>query len=246
LPGPVQPTPDPPPRGREGLAPAWHTAALIALIVSVAVAGTLLTRGGVVVTAPVASVASVASASRIPVLYVQMLVVAWGLLFYVCRVGRPHSALGALVGQGWTSGGRAAFDLALAAAGWLLIEACETAWMRLFATGAGAPVAALLPDTGPARVAWAAVAVSVGLSEEVVYRGYLQKQLAAFTGRATVAWVLQAALFGLAHAEQGTAAMVRAAAYGLALGALARWRRSLVPGILCHVWTDLASGWLHG
>jgi membrane protease YdiL (CAAX protease family) len=106
-------------------------------------------------------------------------------------------------------------------------------------------VAAMRPGTASARVAWAIVAGSVGLSEEVVFRGYLQTQLAAFTGRWAVAWMLQAVLFGLAHAEQGAAAMVRLAGYGLALGALARWRKSLLPGIVCHVWTDLASGLFH-
>ncbi|WP_437760941.1 CPBP family intramembrane glutamic endopeptidase [Sorangium sp. So ce1389] len=56
---------------------------------------------------------------------------------------------------------------------------------------------------------------------------------------------MQAALFGLAHGEQGWGAMARIAAYGLAFGALARWRQSLWPGILCHAWTNLASGLLH-
>jgi membrane protease YdiL (CAAX protease family) len=213
---------------------------LITLILAVTATGTLLTRGhGASVAAPLTSTSAIAT------LYVQMILVAWGLLFYVCRVGRPRCALRALVGEGWTSVARAAADLALAASAWLLIEACEIGWMRLFATGASASVAAMLPSSGLTRVAWAAVSVSVGLSEEVVYRGYFQTQLAAFTGRVRVAWVLQAVLFGLAHAEQGTGAMVRLAFYGLALGALARWRRSLVPGILCHVWTNLASGLFH-
>jgi hypothetical protein len=38
--------------------------------------------------------------------------------------------------------------------------------------------------------------------------------------------------------------MARIALYGVGFGALARWRRSLAPGIVCHVWTDLASGLL--
>jgi membrane protease YdiL (CAAX protease family) len=239
LPEIIQPAADTPQQGREDVAPAWHTAALIALIVAVAVTGTLLTRRGVAVTVPVEP------ASRIATLYLQMVLVAWGLLFYVCRIGRPRSALRALVGKVWTSVGRAVTDVGLAASGWLLLEACEIGWMRLFATGAGPAVAAMLPAPGLTRVAWAAVSVSVALEEEVVYRGYFQTQLAAFTRRADVAWVLQAVLFGLAHAEQGTSAMVRFAGYGLALGALARWRRSLVPGILCHAWTNLASGLLH-
>jgi uncharacterized protein len=239
LPEVIPPAFDARQRGREEAAPTWHTAALIGLIVAVAVTGTLLTRRGVAVAAPVPP------ASQTAVLYTQMILVAWGLLFYVCRVGRPRSALRTLVGEGWTSVGRAVVDVGLAACGWVLIEACEIAWMRMFATGASPSVAAMLPHRGLARVAWAAVSVSVGLSEEVVYRGYFQNQLAALSRRARVAWVLQAVLFGLAHAEQGIGAMVRLAAYGLALGALARWRRSLVPGILCHVWTNLASGLFH-
>jgi uncharacterized protein len=174
-----------------------------------------------------------------------MLLVAWGLLFYACRIGRPRSAFVALIGEGWTTPRRAAVDLGLAVIGWGLIEGCETAWVRLFATSTHGSVASMLPDTLPLRLAWVAVAASVGLSEEVVYRGYFQTQLTAFTGRASAAWLLQAALFGLAHAEQGPSAMVRVTGYGLALGALARWRRSLLPGILCHVLTDLVSGLIH-
>lgn len=222
----------------EPLAPPWHTAILIAVIVAVATTGALLTTRGVAVPAPPAP------GSRITASYLPMLVVAWGLLLYVCRVGRPRNALGALLGARWTSPGRAGADLALAASAWLLIKAIERAWMSASAAGAGASVLAMLPHTWPERVAWALVSVSVGLSEEVVFRGYLQTQLTAFTGRAGVAIVLQAALFGVAHGEQGAGAMVRIALYGLLFGVLARWRRSLLPGILCHVWTDLASGLL--
>ena len=102
----------------------------------------------------------------------------------------------------------------------------------------------MLPHTWTERVAWGLVSLCVGVSEEVVYRGYLQTQLAAFTGHARVAMVLQAVLFGIAHGEQGASAVARLAIYGLAFGALARFRRSLLPGIACHVWTNLASGWL--
>ncbi len=33
--------------------------------------------------------------------YIPLLLVQWGLLLYVARVGRSTSALGALLGQGW-------------------------------------------------------------------------------------------------------------------------------------------------
>jgi membrane protease YdiL (CAAX protease family) len=227
----------------QDLAPRWHTGVLIALIVAVAATGALLTSRGIPVQAPAAPAAPT---SRSAALYVQMLLVAWGLLAYVCWIGRPRNALPALLGEGWKSAGRAVTDVALAASGWLVIEVCELTCKRLFATGASASVVAMLPHAGLDRVAWVVVSASVGFSEEVVFRGYLQTQLTAFTGRAGVALLLQAVLFGMAHAEQGPGAMVRLAGYGLALGALARWRRSLVPGILCHVGINVASGLLHG
>jgi membrane protease YdiL (CAAX protease family) len=240
LPASIQPPSGTEQRPSQDLAPPWHTAALITLIVAVAATGALLTSRGVAVQAPAAL------ASRSAVIYMQMLLVAWGLLVYVCRVGRPRSALRALLGEGWKSVGRAGTDLALAASGWLLLEACELAWTRLSSTGASASVAAMLPHTALERVTWVAVSASVAFSEEVVYRGYFQKQLTALTGRAGVAWLLQGALFGLAHGEQGASAVLRLTGYGLALGALARWRRSLLPGILCHAWTNVASGLFHG
>jgi len=48
-------------------------------------------------------------------------------------------------------------------------------------------------------------------------------------------------LFGLAHAQQGAFAALRIAAYGLLLGALAHFRRSLLPCIACHVGIDLVA-----
>jgi membrane protease YdiL (CAAX protease family) len=134
-------------------------------------------------------------------------------------------------------------DVALAASGWLLLEASEIAWNALGGRGVAGSVAAWLPRTGVERVAWIVVSVSVGVSEELVYRGYLQKQLGAYARRRGAGIVLQAALFGIAHADQGAAAAIRFAVYGIAFGALARWR-GLLPGMICHVGIDVASGLL--
>ena len=81
--------------------------------------------------------------------------------------------------------------------------------------------------------------------EELVFRGYLRIQLGAFTGRAWLAILIQAMIFGLAHAQQGAASATRIAIYGLALGVVAHSRRSVVPCILAHVATDLVSGLVH-
>jgi len=221
------------------LAPRWHTAALVALLLAVAVTGTLLQAHGATSRASQAS-ARLAS-GRIFAQYVPLLIVNWGLFAYCALLFREPAALAALLGERWRSAGRVCADLGLALGTGILILSLEFASRRVFALGRNAAVVSLLPSTGAERLTWALVAVSVGFCEEVVYRGYLQTQLGAFTRSRSLGIVLQAALFGLAHLEQGPAAAARIAVYGLLLGALCAWRRSLLPAIACHVAIDLAS-----
>ena len=202
-------------------------------MVAVAVTGTLLAHPGPAMAAP-------SSGQGVLGVYLPMLLVNAGLAFYVCRVGRARNALRSLLGRGWDSLGRACTDLALASAAWLVIEGAEAA----FATWGRSSASTLLPHTVAERTVWVLVALTVGFCEEVVYRGNLQTQLTAFTHRASVAIVLQAALFGMAHGDQGLAVALRFGVYGVMLGALARWRRSLWPGIVCHIGIDVASGLL--
>jgi membrane protease YdiL (CAAX protease family) len=221
---------------RELVAPRWHTALLVCLMLSVAFAGALLTVRGASMTAPADA------RTRLFGAYLPMIAVQWGLLFYVCRVGRKRSALHALLGQGWGDGRRALADVGLAGICGVVIVGLELAFSRLFAVGRNASLGALLPHTANERLFWMAVAVSAGFCEEVVYRGYLQRQFAAFTSSPAAAIALSAALFGIAHGEQGLSAMLRVFVHGLVFGVCAEWRRSLLPGILCHVAIDLASG----
>lgn len=217
------------------LADRWHTAALITLILGVAVVGTLLSRLSNLPAPPL-------DRSRIAGSYVPSIVVQWSLLVYVCRVGRTRNALPSLLGaRSWTPR-EVGIDLLLASAGSLLIQACELVGAKWLGAVDDLGLAAILPRSWPERLAWIVVAVSAGFCEEVVYRGYLQTQLTAFTRRASMAIVLQACLFGIAHAEQGLGTIIRVAFYGLGFGVLAWWRKGLVPGIVCHVWIDLHSG----
>src|SRR5439155_18386656 len=151
-----------------------------------------------------------------------------------------ESALVELVGRVPESVRAMSVDVLLAAIVFVAIDGSEALFARA-GVAPSAAVIAMLPHRFGERAAWALVAASVGLSEEVVYRGYLQTQLAAWRG-ATLGIILQAALFGVAHGQQGLATAARFAVYGLLLGALARWRRSRVPGILAHVTIDIVSG----
>jgi hypothetical protein len=66
--------------------------------------------------------------------------------------------------------------------------------------------------------------------------------LTAITGSGVAAVILQAAVFGAGHAYQGLNAAENTAVYGLLLGALALWRRSIVPSIVAHAWSDIFAG----
>ena len=222
----------------EGHLPAWHPSALVALILAVALAGTVLSCLGTTIAPPSAT------RSRVIDAYLPAIIVQWALLLYVTRIGRPRSALGALLGRHWEGSGRALTDMALGVLGALLITLVETAWRALTQGALPAAVSAFLPASRGEHAAWIVVAASAGFCEEVVYRGYLQTELAARTRRPNLGTLLQAALFAVAHSEQGPGAVARSLLYGIALGALARGRKSLLPGIVCHAGVDLAAGFI--
>ncbi len=87
-----------------------------------------------------------------------------------------------------------------------------------------------------------ALSISAGFAEELVFRGYLLRELRAMTGSAAAGAVLQAAVFGIAHGYQGVRSVLSITLFGLLFGAFALRARSLRPGMLAHAWTDGASG----
>jgi uncharacterized protein len=223
---------------RDGLlAPLWHTAALIALIVAVAVTGTILRT--------FASGASDATSgpSRMAA-YLQILVVQCALTFYVCRVNRSRNVFVPLLGRRWSSVDRALVDVALALLIALIISGLAVLADQLFDMQRAQSAAAFLPVTAAERSVWVLVAATVGVSEEVIYRGYLQTQLTALTHSSRLAILLQAMIFAIAHADQGASSMAMILVYGAVLGIFARARSSLLPGIIAHIGIDLSAGLL--
>lgn len=213
------------------LAPIWHTGALVGLYIAVAIVGlAALDARPTPSSSPIAAV-------YLPTIVVQIALGAW-----VVRIGRDRSALPRLLGRRWTSAGRALGDVALAAVAFACVHVVEALWLSIAGAAASPEVAAILPHSGAERCAWVFFAIVVGISEELVFRGYIQSQIEGFTRRPNLAWVAQATLFGVAHLSQGVAGAARIVVYGLLLGLLARRRRSLIPGMVCHVAIDLASG----
>jgi membrane protease YdiL (CAAX protease family) len=86
------------------------------------------------------------------------------------------------------------------------------------------------------------LSVSAGLFEEMIFRGYLQKQFSVLARGALLGIVISGIIFGLAHGYQGWRNMIVIAVFGMFFGALAYFRKSLRPGMMAHAFQDSFAG----
>jgi uncharacterized protein len=103
----------------------------------------------------------------------------------------------------------------------------------------------LLPVTGQERWLFAGVSVTAGITEEIVFRGFLLYVLLLATASLPLALLLSACVFGVVHAYQQPAGALRAALLGALLALPLVLHGSIYPAILAHALIDLLSGlWL--
>jgi membrane protease YdiL (CAAX protease family) len=86
------------------------------------------------------------------------------------------------------------------------------------------------------------LSVCAGLFEEIIFRGYLQRQFSALGRNAIIGIVASAAIFGLAHGYQGALMMIVIGVFGAFFGILAHFRKSLRPGMMAHAFQDSIAG----
>jgi hypothetical protein len=237
-------------RSLEPVASYGHTFGLLAILCAVFAISFALQHGQVAVDAGAAQTAQGLQPIQrriIPGL-IESLIFDWGILWYVWGGVRDRGgSLLRLSGRRWSNVGDVLKDLAIAAPFWVLWEATAIAvWAilgRFFATPTG-PHDETFPVRGVFEVAvWIAVSLSAGFCEELIFRGYLQRQFCALAGRLWLGVLLQGIVFGLIH-PRGWRAVVVISILGVLYGGLAAWRNNLRPGILSHGWSDLWEGWL--
>jgi uncharacterized protein len=102
-------------------------------------------------------------------------------------------------------------------------------------------VTALLPRTPVERRAFTAVAITAGVCEETLYRGFLLAVVAAVAGDLPGPRLaaLSALAFGLAHLYQGTLGVLSATILGGCLAVLFLGSGSLLLPVLYHMLVDL-------
>lgn len=104
-----------------------------------------------------------------------------------------------------------------------------------------APAGKLLPATVGEWPRFAVFAVTAGICEELLFRGFIQWMLLSYVGL-WPAVVLQVVSFGVAHAYQGVPGMLRTGFVGAFLTAVVLLSGSLYPAMLLHALMDLQAG----
>jgi membrane protease YdiL (CAAX protease family) len=100
----------------------------------------------------------------------------------------------------------------------------------------------MLPRGSTEIAFWIFLSLTAGICEEIIFRGYLQKQLLGWLKSSPLAVVISAMAFGAGHIYQGAKSAVVIGVYGLLFGILAEWRKNLRPGMMAHAWHDALSG----
>jgi len=177
-------------------------------------------------------------------LYAVTLVFEWflfGLVALGVRLGGVK--LAEVAGERWSSMRMVVRDIGLATAFWLVsgsVLAIFASALRV--TRLDRDMGSLFPE-GPLEFGlWIVLSASAGICEEMVFRGYLQRQFIAWTRSVPAGLILSAIVFGAGHAYQGWRRAALIVVYGAMFGTLAEWRRNLRPGMIAHAWQDTVSG----
>jgi membrane protease YdiL (CAAX protease family) len=104
---------------------------------------------------------------------------------------------------------------------------------------------ALAPVTPKEGRAFALVAVTAGVCEEIMYRGILMSVLTPVVGL-WPAVGLSSVIFGMGHAYQGFSGIVKTTLVGLIMALLTVFSGSLLVAMVLHTVIDLASGRMMG
>jgi uncharacterized protein len=186
-----------------------------------------------------------ASHSKAIPIYVTAILMDWALLYY-CWVGVHQRGrnLATLSGGRWTSWKSVAVDVGIMVPFWMAWEGAAYGVHWLLGPSSAKSVDSLLPRSLLEIVIWIATSITAGFCEEMVFRGYLQRQFRALSGNIAVGVLAQGLVFGLFHSYQGWKNVVVISVLGVIYGAMAAWRGNLRVNIVAHAWTDVWEGWL--
>jgi uncharacterized protein len=215
------------------VAPAWHTVVVIAALLGISVLGAI--KG---------MMPGMGAHGRVP-RYVVIMVFEWALVAFIWKMRSPRVRMSELIGGRWERNIQILRDLGIAVAFMLVCGFGLLSGLGyLLKASPNAAFRNMLPH-GPVEIAfYLMLTATAGFCEEVIFRGYLQRQFTVLTRSVAGGIVLQGIVFGASHGYQGWKFMVLISLYGITFGLLAVWRRSLRPGIIAHFLQDAVGGLL--
>jgi uncharacterized protein len=216
------------------IAPSWHTALVIVVILGVSALSSLQ-----------------AKSERLGQHHLKnyALTMAWEaalavLVWWGTRIRRVP--LRQLLGKR-RDGAKAWFtDLGIALIFWVMaaivLAAIATVLRLAHLMQAQKAVMELAPGSIWEIALWVALSVTAGIVEEFVFRGYLLQQFASIGGRLWLGVLASSLLFGAAHGYEGIGAMIVITAYGAMFCVLTIQRESMRAGMIAHAWHDSITG----
>ena len=215
----------------QAVAPPWHTIVLLLILASFALSAA---RSG--------NLTPVAGGHSRVANYIVVIVLEWALVAFVRAGVRSRTSLRDLVG-GDSIGVKTVLRDAAIALGFLLVSSIVVQIIgHVLKVAPTSGLRNVIPQSPIEIVIYLFTALTAAFCEELVFRGYLQRQFAAFTRSAAAAVVLQGVTFGLVHGYQGWKYMIVITIFGSLFGLLAIWRRSLRPGMIAHFVQDGVGG----
>ena len=100
----------------------------------------------------------------------------------------------------------------------------------------------ILPGNSVELLPYGALAVTAGVCEEFLYRGFAMAALSRVGFPAWSVVILTAVLFGLAHVYQGRGGILGTFVMGILFGGIRLVYATLVPVIMVHIVVDLVAG----
>jgi CAAX protease family protein len=227
------------------LAPVWHTVLIVVLVVGNSFITALFTSH------KTEDLHSVTEKARIAQ-YVGTIALEFFLLGVVwIGLRLKKTTIRELIGGRWATPEDSLLDVAVAFAFWLIAAGILAGLGYLLGLAKGAQVdqakklaELLAPRSSLGLLIWVLLSMTAGYVEEIIFRGYLQRQFAVLSGNIYVGLVASAIVFGAGHGYEGTRRMLLIAVYGAMFGFLALWRKSLRPGMMAHAGHDAGQGFL--
>jgi membrane protease YdiL (CAAX protease family) len=174
-----------------------------------------------------------------------LIALEWLWVRFVMRGMRQQGrSIREFFGQRWAVPAEVAKDLLYAALVFAVIYGIAFADSRFWPHGASPnnPLLPAIPSGALGISVWVALSISAGICEEIVFRGYMQRQLTALTGKPGVGDCRAGRSYS--DLRMATRVCVRCCSSwstGCCSAALAAWRGNIRAGIWEHaVWDILA------